>query len=87
MRLKRSVSVSGSNKLANSHLISGAEKQQSGAIESLAYEIDTVVQEQEEVLVLLRRRSGLFRGLGDRFKSAIRGTDGEHDLVRKEGSR
>lgn len=88
VRLKRSQSVSGT-KPTNSHLVSGEEQrqQQIGAIESLAYEIDTVVQEQEDVLGLLRRKSGLFRGLGDRFKTAIRGADGEHDLVRKEEAR
>lgn len=79
-RLKRSVSVSGST---NSHLlVSGQHRQQHGAIESLAFEINTVVQAQEEVLDMLKRKSGLFRGLGDRFKSVIRGTDGEYDLVR-----
>eukprot|EP00903_Cladosiphon_okamuranus_P012652 g11835.t1 len=77
VRLKRSQSVSGIK------LVGGEEKQQpqqSGAIESLAYEIDSVVKEQEHVLGLLRRKSGLFRGLGNRFKTAIRGMDGEHDL-------
>lgn len=83
MRLKRSASVSGS-KFANSHLVSGENQQQSGAIDSLAQEISTVVQEQKKVLGLLRRKNGLFRGLGDRFKSVIRGTDGEHDLVSAE---
>lgn len=85
VRLKRSTTVS-EGKFASSHLVSGEEQQPSGAIKSLAYEIDTVAQEQEEVLGLLRRKSGLFRGLGGRFKSVIRGTGGEHHhLVRDAG--
>lgn len=49
-------------------------------LESLQQEINTVVQQQEEVLVMLKRRGGLFRGLTDRLKSAIRG--GEQEAVR-----
>lgn len=49
-------------------------------LESLQREINTVVQQQEEVLAMLKRRGGLFRGLGDRLKSAIRG--GEQEAVR-----
>lgn len=83
VRLKRSASVSGS-KLTDSHLVSGEEQQQSGAIDSLAHEISAVVRDQEEVISLLRRKSSLFRGLGDRFKSVIRRTDGEYDTVSVE---
>lgn len=84
VRLKRSASTASGSQLINSHLVSGEEQQESGAIVSLAYEINAVVQEQEEVLGQLKRKTGLFRGLGDRFKSAIRGTDGEQDLVSRE---
>ena len=50
-------------------------------LESLQREINTVVQQQEEVVAMLKRRGGLFRGLSNRLKSAIRG--GEHEVVRE----
>lgn len=77
--IKRSATMSES-KPTNSRFVGSEDnKQQDGAIRALANEISTVVQEQEEVLGSLKRKSGLFPGLGGRFKSVIRGTDVEHD--------
>lgn len=69
---------------SSSHLMGGDRQQeQAQAIDLLSSEIATVVRQQEEVHRILRRKGGVLKSLSDRVKSAIRGTDGEHDLVRE----